>query len=94
MSLACSTSCGTNQNGIYEHFRGAAPICGTVTKPTGRKDECVALSGVYPVRWHETGMDIRYTCIAAAPVAAGNSAANADALGSRSQRVARTARRV
>jgi hypothetical protein len=34
------------QTGIYSYFRGGVPLTGTITKPTGRKDQVVSLGNL------------------------------------------------
>jgi hypothetical protein len=58
---------GTNQAGIYSHFRGGAILSGTITKPTGAQDEFVNLCGSYDIRWEEVKAPLRFACVAAAP---------------------------
>lgn len=48
------------QTGIYSHFRGGVTLTGTVTKPTGSKDQVVNLGDSYSVRWRPYGIAGRY----------------------------------
>jgi hypothetical protein len=50
---------------VYRFFRGAAPLCGTIRKPTGAKDETVQLSGSYSVEWKDVSGGRRYAVIEA-----------------------------
>lgn len=54
---------GQKQDGIYAYFRGKEPICGTIIKPTGKKDENLCINGIYKVVWEEIGMGIKYYTI-------------------------------
>lgn len=48
------------QTGIYSFFRAGARLTGTITKPTGAKDQVVRLRGSYSVRWQPYGTAGRY----------------------------------
>jgi hypothetical protein len=48
------------QTGIYSFFRGGQPLTGTITKPTGRKDQVVHLHNSYRVQWQPYGATSRY----------------------------------
>jgi hypothetical protein len=48
------------QTGIYSHFRGGVPLTGTITKPTGSKDQVVSLGNSYSVQWQPYGTAGRY----------------------------------
>ncbi|MBP3327265.1 MAG: hypothetical protein J6L77_12720 [Coprococcus sp.] len=39
------------QDGIYAYFRGKIPVHGTITKPTGKKDEQLCIKGSYKIEW-------------------------------------------
>ena len=53
---------GSN-DGIYAHFRGSKPITGTITKPTGAKNESVCLKGTYSVQWSRLNSEVKYALI-------------------------------
>lgn len=48
------------QTGIYSYFRGGLPLTGTITKPTGSKDQVVSLGCSYRVQWRPHGTASRY----------------------------------
>lgn len=48
------------QTGIYSFFRSGVPLTGTITKPTGSKDQSVSLVNSYIVQWHPYGTAGRY----------------------------------
>jgi hypothetical protein len=49
-----------SQDGIYGFFRAARILAGTITKPTGSKDQMVNLRGTYQVQWRPDGAGVRY----------------------------------
>jgi hypothetical protein len=59
---------GANRGSIYSHFRGGTSLRGTISKPTGARDESVTLCGSYDVQWQDVMPPLRYACVAAAPV--------------------------
>ena len=46
---------GRNENGIYQFFRGdkPKPVKGTITKPTGKRNESVTVSEGHPICWQD-----------------------------------------
>lgn len=42
-----------NGEGIYGYFRQKADLQGSITKPTGKKDDSVTLGGSYRVQWFD-----------------------------------------
>jgi hypothetical protein len=48
------------QTGIYSYFRGNVPLTGTITKPTGSKDQLVSLACSYRVQWQPYSAGARY----------------------------------
>jgi hypothetical protein len=54
-----------NGDGIYGYFRQKKKLCGTVQKPTGRKDERIELSGSYEVQWTAVSSALKYSIIEA-----------------------------
>ncbi len=48
--------------GIYAHFRASAPIKGLITKPSGKRDETVQISGPHQMIWREARV-LRYACV-------------------------------
>ena len=46
--------------GIYGYFRSGVPLTGTITKPTGTRNDSVRLTGTYRIRWHSVRNDLRY----------------------------------
>jgi len=54
-----------NGDGIYGYFRQKKKLCGTVQKPTGRKDERIELSGSYEVQWAAVSSALKYSIIEA-----------------------------
>jgi hypothetical protein len=42
---------GTDLGGVYAPFRGRMPLCGTILKPTGTKDEQTTIRGRYFFQW-------------------------------------------
>lgn len=58
----------TKTTGIYRYFRGPgfrghAPLCGVIRKPTGRSDLSVELEGVYYIVWNPVKARMRYTVV-------------------------------
>ena len=49
--------------GIYSLFRVSKPITGKISKPTGKKDTAVHISGNYTARWQKTHGNKRYCLI-------------------------------
>lgn len=58
---------GGQQSGIYGPFRGNHPLTGTITKPTGKRDESVHLRGEYNIVWRDAGQ-LKYACVRAKPL--------------------------
>ena len=54
---------GTTNDGIYRFFRQEYSVYGSITKPTGKKDEVVSLSGVYRFEWKQLRDGRRYYII-------------------------------
>lgn len=54
-----------NGEGIYGFFRGAKPLAGCVTKPTGKRDSQIDIQGRYPIQWHNVRDSMKYTVIEA-----------------------------
>ena len=50
-------------NGIYAYFRGQKPLAGTVTKPTGAKNDSVKVRGPYTIRWVPVAGTTQYTLV-------------------------------
>lgn len=50
-------------DGIYGHCRGGRPIQGRITKPTGKRDEEVTVSGNYVVRWQHVAGDLKIAAV-------------------------------
>lgn len=50
---------GPSATGIYGPFRGRQTLTGTITKPTGKRDEMVKLCGSYGIDWRQAGA-VRY----------------------------------
>lgn len=46
---------GDKKDGIYAYFRSNAPIHGTITKPTGKRDETILVNGSYCIKWETCG---------------------------------------
>jgi hypothetical protein len=42
---------GGSLSGIYQYFRAAHPLCGTVNKPTGTTPASISLQGNYVIDW-------------------------------------------
>jgi len=53
---------GVDRSGIYSHFRENQPICGSIRKPTGKKDETISLSGSYSIGWKSAARR-KYSCV-------------------------------
>ena len=51
---------GTKKDGIYAYFRDRKPITGIITKPTGAKDEKIAIEREYSIEWNRAGEDYKY----------------------------------
>jgi hypothetical protein len=49
--------------GIYGYFRAGMPIAGTITKPTGKKDETVTIKGPYRPVWKKILGNLSYSLI-------------------------------
>ena len=56
-----------NGDGIYGYFRKQKLLSGSITKPTGKKDDIVTLSGCYQVRWTDVLDNLKYAIIEAMP---------------------------
>jgi hypothetical protein len=54
-----------NGEGIYGYFRQKKKLCGSVQKPTGKKDVNIRLNGSYEVQWTEVSSNLKYTIIEA-----------------------------
>jgi len=54
-----------NPQGIYGYFRGGNVLHGLVTKPTGRKDAELNISGSYVTQWEDITKDLRAAVIEA-----------------------------
>lgn len=54
-----------SKNGIYSFYRGGSDLSGVITKPTGKKDAEIVITGSYPVRWHPVVDTLKYTVIKA-----------------------------
>jgi hypothetical protein len=54
-----------NGKGIFGYFRQKKKLCGSVQKPTGKKDEIVRLNGSYQVEWNEVSGNLKYAMIEA-----------------------------
>jgi hypothetical protein len=52
-----------NTGGIYGFFRGAAELFGTITKPTGKRDETVTLTGRYRPHWQPIAGSLMYSVL-------------------------------
>ena len=46
---------GQKRDGIYTFFRSNKTICGTIIKPTGKKDEQISINGAYQINWKPCG---------------------------------------
>jgi hypothetical protein len=53
---------GASDGPLYDSFRAATPLCGTIQKPTGARDKSVCLSGSHTIRWSRAG-GFRYACV-------------------------------
>ena len=49
--------------GIFSFFRGGMPLHGRITKPTGKKDEFVSISGHHTIRWNPVRGSLRYAVV-------------------------------
>lgn len=54
---------GNDVSGIYSFFRSGKTIQGTITKPTGKKDDVIVLLGQYRINWQRLNLDCRYYLI-------------------------------
>jgi len=52
-----------NNNGIYGLFRNQKLITGKITKPTGKKDQIINLSGKYRAKWNLVNDSTKYCLI-------------------------------
>ena len=59
---------GNKTDGIYRFFRGGFPINGSITKPTGARNEVLDISGTYPIYWKHIVGRLKYFSI---PIKAG-----------------------
>jgi hypothetical protein len=58
--------CSGNGEGIYGYFRKNRKLCGTIEKPTGKRNDTIKLKGIYHVSWHDVSdTDLKYTIIEA-----------------------------
>ncbi|MHA1280276.1 MAG: hypothetical protein ACTSQ8_24140 [Candidatus Helarchaeota archaeon] len=51
---------GNKVDGIYSFFRGRVPIHGSISKPTGIKNEVLNIVGSYPVLWKSIIGKLKY----------------------------------
>jgi len=51
---------GRTVSGIYQYFRAARPLYGTVKKPTGSTSESITLQGSYLIDWKALGDSKKY----------------------------------
>jgi hypothetical protein len=49
--------------GIYQFFRAGAPICGSIQKPTGARDEIVEILGTYSIAWNDIDKTRKYAVV-------------------------------
>lgn len=54
---------GSKQDGIYRFFRKSIPICGEISKPTGKQESSVFLNNEYCIDWQSSGSEIKYYII-------------------------------
>jgi hypothetical protein len=54
-----------NGEGIYGYFRQRTALQGSITKPTGKKDEVVTLDGSYHANWSDIVGNLKYVVIEA-----------------------------
>lgn len=54
-----------NDGDIYGYFRQGKRLCGSIQKPTGKKDETVTLNGSYQVQWTGVFDFLKYAIIEA-----------------------------
>jgi len=51
--------------GIYSYFRAGKPLHGRITKPTGKRDGEVNITGRYIIEWYPVVGDMKYALIEA-----------------------------
>jgi hypothetical protein len=51
------------KTGIYQFFRAGVPVCGSIQKPTGAKDETVEIVGSYSVAWNDINGCRKYAVV-------------------------------
>ena len=51
---------GLKTDGIYSYFRNGNILTGTITKPTGKKDESIFLNNHYHIKWEGIGPKLKY----------------------------------
>ncbi|HOU96485.1 MAG TPA: hypothetical protein PLN06_07665 [Bacteroidales bacterium] len=56
-----------NGDDIYGYFRQHKILQGTITKPTGKKDDTVTLNGSYNVQWANVCGNLKYAVIETRP---------------------------
>jgi hypothetical protein len=49
--------------GIYQFFRAGAPICGSIQKPTGARNEVVEILGSYSIVWNDIDKSRKYAVV-------------------------------
>ena len=49
--------------GIYSFFRSSRPLTGTITKPTGKKDQSVSIRGTYGIKWQDAMPGLRFAIV-------------------------------
>jgi hypothetical protein len=54
---------GRDCRGLYAHFRTGQPIFGTITKPTGKRDQSVVIRGPHCIRWQPVNAAIYYATV-------------------------------
>lgn len=63
---------GREVSGVYACFRGAAPITGTIAKPTGKTATSIDVRGSYTIDWYPAGEKLHYCSVVVSPESSGS----------------------
>ncbi len=54
---------GDGKTELYRFFRTGQPVHGVIQKPTGAKDQAVAISGTHTIRWLRCGAEMKFSSV-------------------------------
>jgi len=58
---------GPSAPGIYGHFRSGQPVCGIIQKPTGARDDRVAIKGSHRIAWLPIAKRLQFALVNVMP---------------------------